>query len=376
MEPARHGLIRAGMFAAMLLVTFVARSETVVLTNRSGNPVSFQVWTRAENKRTVKLPAGDVVPIPVLSAAQVELSDGETLQNYRVEPNRVYAFDAAEQGVVLQEILFPGQREFADVVVRRVGDPPRSSEYIAALGKTGVIPVKLFVDEDEHAERSVWEARLRKRIETASDIIERHCRIRFEVVEVDTWQSDDNINDFFQSLREFIIETRPGPARLAIGFSSQYGNQIGPTKLGGIPGPFFSHLLIREWPQRVSEAERLEVLIHELGHYLGASHSPEQVSCMRPVVGDRQANSRNFRLGYDPVNTLILNLVSEEMRTRGISDMRQLRFSTKAQLAGLYTTLAAVVHNDNASLVYLKAMGIPTDRVEKVLTRFKPAWSP
>jgi len=376
MELLRHGPIRAGMFAAMLLVGCGARGETVVLTNRTEQPVTLQVWTRPENKRTLKLAPSDVMPIPVLSAAQVEFLDGQELRTYRVEPNTVYAFDKSVDHVVLQEVRFPGHQEFADVVRRRVGDEPRSSETISALGKTAVIPVKLLVDEDEKADRKVWEARLRKRIEAASDVIERHCRIRFEVVAVDTWDSDDNINDFFQSLREFIIETRPGPARLAIGFSSQYGNQIGPTKLGGIPGPFFSHLLIREWPQRVSEAERLEVLIHELGHYLGASHSPEQVSCMRPVVGDRKANARSFRLGYDPVNTLILNLISEEMRTRGISDMRQLRFSTKAQLAYLYATLAAAVPDDNASLLYLKSMGIPTERIEKVLARFKPPLFP
>ena len=46
--------------------------------------------------------------------------------------------------------------------------------------------------------------------------------ISFQVVAVETWESDDQITDFRQSLREFEREAKLEPARLAIGFTSQY----------------------------------------------------------------------------------------------------------------------------------------------------------
>ena len=71
-------------------------------------------------------------------------------------------------------------------------------------------------------------------------------------------------------------------------------------------GPLHTHILIREWKPR-TEPERLEVLVHELGHFLGACHSPENDSVMRPLLGDGRANLRlphwlrsNQRAGDEP----------------------------------------------------------------------------
>jgi hypothetical protein len=57
----------------------------------------------------------------------------------------------------------------------------------------------------------------------------------------------------------------------------------------------------------------LELLVHELGHFFGAAHSPETNSVMRPLLADKQANSTRFRIGFDPLNALAMNLVTEEM---------------------------------------------------------------
>ena len=85
-----------------------------------------------------------------------------------------------------------------------------------------------------------------------------------------------------------------------------------------------SHILVREWSATMSEPEREEVLLHEVGHYLGAVHSPDPVSVMRPVLADNQAIRTKFQIGFDPVNTLLINLVSEEIRERRVTSVSEL----------------------------------------------------
>src|SRR3990172_8995441 len=64
------------------------------------------------------------------------------------------------------------------------------------------------------------------------------------------------------------------PAQLAIGFTSQYQVVTGRVHMAGTRGTLQSHILVREWSQHMSEPERLELLVHELGHFLGASPNP------------------------------------------------------------------------------------------------------
>ena len=112
--------------------------------------------------------------------------------------------------------------------------------------------------------------------------------MRFEIVTVGHWASDPAVRSFDQSLMEFAQKVRPVPARLAIGFTSHYEWVRGEMHLGGTHGALASHILIRESPGQVSEPERLEVLVHELGHFLGAAHTSDKTSVMRPMLGDRQ----------------------------------------------------------------------------------------
>ena len=148
--------------------------------------------------------------------------------------------------------------------------------------------MKILVDDDEKAVRAIWEERLRKRIADASKILEKYAGITLEVVGCDTWVTTNDVQDFDAQLREFEANVKPRPADVAIGFASQYSVVTGRTHLGGTRGALGSHIMLREWSRHVSEPERLELLVHELGHYFGAAHSPEPVSVMRPVLADRK----------------------------------------------------------------------------------------
>jgi hypothetical protein len=168
------------------------------------------------------------------------------------------------------------------------------------------------------------------------------------------WQSDNAIDEFELSLREFEQNVRPRDAQIAIGFTSQYEVVRGRTHMGGTRGPMHSHILLREWSQHVSEAERLELLVHELGHYLGAVHSPESTSVMRPVLGDRQARAKAFRIALDPLNALAMNVVGEEISNRGITSFSQLSVPSRERLEMIYSTIAEAMPTDPAVQSYLE----------------------
>ncbi len=219
-----------------------------------------------------------------------------------------------------------------------------------------VILVKIFVDEEEATVENVWRKRLSERLMSASRIIEGYSDVRFAILDFGTWQSDNRVQDLSKSLREFEQEVDPGAARIAIGFSSQYKFQTGRNNLGGTRGPMRSHILIRENAQSVREPERLEVLVHELGHFLCAAHSAAKTSVMRPVVGDGQARATSFRIGFDPINAKIIRLTGREMRDRHVERFEELSPSTLRQLRESYLALAKRLPADPTAARYLQAI--------------------
>ena len=180
-----------------------------------------------------------------------------------------------------------------------------------------------------------------------------HCFVELKVVGVGKWDSDDKTTEFEQSLAEFEREVDPGDARLAIGFTSQFQLIRGRTHLGGIRGPLEHHLLLREWSQIITESERLEVLLHEVGHFLGASHSPEINSVMRPVLGDKRARLKKFRIGYDPVNTLAMCLVGEQIADQPRQRFGDLDVAVQLQLEQIYAELAKAMPDDPAAKQFI-----------------------
>ena len=179
------------------------------------------------------------------------------------------------------------------------------------------------------------------------------------MIAVDTWKSDKDARDFDASVAEFERTVRPAPAQLAIGFTGRYRNLRDDKHIGGIRGPLRPHILIREALWRVSEPERLEVLVHELGHYLGAVHSADSASVMRPKLGDRQAVARRFHIGFDAPNTLAMCLIGEELRTRPLSSLYQLPADTKNVLRSVYASLATALPDDPAAPKYRMLLDLP-----------------
>jgi len=322
----------------------VASGDVVVIVNSTAKEVAFAITTPDGRRQQYHLAAGSQVSVPTRGRPKIALTDREQAA-YPLDANAAYYFEETDaKGLDLRKIDLGGNE------YTWAGRDLLSSE---PLDKVHVIRVKLAIDDDRPANQEVWDARLKKRVKAASDIFEECCRIRFEVVAVDTWDSDDQTTDFAETALEFGREVDPGPARLVIGFTGQYPVLPGKKMcLGLTQGPLGTHVLLRErW--RITEPERLEILLHELGHFLGAVHTPSASSAMRPILADGRARAANFRIGFDPVSALAMYLVAEEIRFRKVVKLSQLSRATRLRLRQIYGVLVKLMPEDPANRKYL-----------------------
>ncbi|MCD4726077.1 MAG: hypothetical protein K8R46_00305, partial [Pirellulales bacterium] len=322
-----------------------ASAGVVVLTNRAEGKVALTIIQPDGRQTRHGLDRGEVIPVPVADAVTIVFNAGGEPRRRLLQANGIYYFHTDGNKLDLVQYPLPGLS----------ADRPMPKPLSRQRDDLCTIPVKILVDDKEPTVRRVWEKRYRERMAEASEIIERHCRVRFQVVAVGAWTSNDGARELRQLIEEFERKVKPAPARLAIGFTGQYHTLRDEKRMGGIRGPFHSHILIREWGRQLAEPERLEMLVHELGHFLGAVHSPEHQSVMRPDIGDRQSRARAFRIGFDAPNTFALFLVGEELRsrTRPLMHLCQLPSAAKDHLRAVYRSLAAAMPGDSAAPRYL-----------------------
>jgi Matrixin len=349
----RQNLISWTLLAtAALLPASSVRADVIVLTNRTSMPISAQILPLAAVAFPIKLAPDDVLPVFVDGRAYVDFKANGQPRHYLLDANSAYYFgQSTDKQIDLQKI--------------GLGEDKGSGEGRPLPGRAGaasmaVIPVKILVDEEQPARQNVWEPQLRKRIAASSAVLEKYAHVQLKVVAVDTWQTDNATDDFFASLAEFEREVKPFPAQLAIGFTSQYQMVTGRVHLAGTRGPLSNHILVREWSQHISEPERLELLVHELGHFLGASHSPEPTSVMRPVMGNRQAVRVEFQVRFDPVNALIIGMVGEELSRHKIQHWSQMTAGTKDRLRQIYGALSQTMPTDPATGAFIQSVNPAT----------------
>ena len=345
-------------------------ADVIVLANRTDREVVFSVQPFDLPAREYRVVAGDLVAAPMIGKVHVAFDEGPLRRRVFLNANSAYYLVAAKDG----------GRELLQI---DLGGTERTSRGTGVANAESfdditVLPIKILVDEDERAADKVWEARLRKRISNASAIFEKYCNLKLEIVAVATWNSDNRINNFEESLKEFEREVAVGQARVAIGFTSQYEIPQGRVHLGGTRGPLHSHILIREWSQHISEPERLEVLIHELGHVLGCAHSPDKNSVMRPMLGDRKSLDAKFRIAFDPPNMVAMSLVAEELRVRQARRLDDLSPATVLRLREIYSAIDKALPSDPAAaglgrLLARQSLGPLAEGTRRVLAEISRA---
>jgi hypothetical protein len=328
-----------------------AGAGVVVISNRTAKAVTLLV---APHDGKVTLPPGEVVPLVCEGGLLVSLPAKGERQTFHLKANAPFFVREDDAGKLHLGRIGLGGDSAEDYLPMGslIGAAHRPALRPAPASRV-TIPVKILVDEDEPTKREIWEKRLRARVQAASDIIERHCFVRLQVVAVDTWQSDNAISNFDNSFLEFIRKVDPAPARLAIGFTSQYRLTVGRTHMGGTRGPLDTHILLREWSPQATETERLELLTHELGHFLGAAHSPEPGSLMRAILFDKKARARAFPIQFDPLSSLAMCLVGEELRTKPNARLTDLSLDTQLELARIYLEIRHALPDDPAAPMLL-----------------------
>jgi hypothetical protein len=367
-----YRLLQRTLTCFVLAVTALAPLSSwgavAVVSNRATGEIRFTVAVGGDKEHPARpkaysLPVGDLVVINIPRGQKALLAAGG--KAFELLPDTAYLFEPrANREIHLTQIGLstapPAGPE--GVIAAKVAIEP---EKPAALNlRKPTITVKIFVDEEEPTSESMWSQRLRTRVADASEILQKHCGMGLEVIGVGNWKSDNSNHDFDIAYAEFMREANPGKAQLALGFTSQYQTPQGRIHVGGTRGPLERHILLREWSKHFGEAEKLEILVHELGHHLGAVHSPERDSTMRPVPADRQVRAKQFIIHFDPLNTLAMNLVSEEVRERGVNHLAGLSLPTKLKLRAIYTDIAKALPDDPAAPRYLQLLGIPAEAVK------------
>ena len=341
-------LVTAVLLASFCAAALRAEAGVVVLANRTDSEVRLRIERAGEGVRDLALAAGECTAVPAAAAIAIAFDSAGAAARFRLEPDAVYFF-ARPQGQLVLGKLDLAAGAGAGEAAPPAQEPAEAQPAASDRARQTVVPVKILVDDDERSVQQVWEKQLRARLAAASEIFQRACRVRFDVVAAGTWESDNTITDFDQSLLEFCREVSPRPAVLAIGFTSQYTVESASSDLGSIRAPLDGHVLVRQWARRVTEAERLVVLVHELGHYLGAVHSADADSVMFPRLANHGARAKESQIGFDPINLLAMNLVAEQLPAGGLRDLRGFPARTRQLLCGAYQFAARTLPGDTSA---------------------------
>jgi hypothetical protein len=335
--------------ATVLVVAPFCPAAVVVIANLTAADVSFTVTEPGGKPQTVKLTPGDARPITIAGPADLAFPTITDTQTLRVDPYNAYVFvPDPHAGRRLQGVELPGQPPERDT--RPEANPaPRDPVTIR---------VTLLVDDADPRTNELWQTTVRKRFDEAAAVVEAHSSIRVEFAGFATWKSDPTAFDFAALFADFQDKVKVKAGEIAVGFASRKieiekdKDVKEPLPFGECKGVLSGHLLIAERRVR-SEPERVDVLVHHLGLALGAVPSPDPASVMRPRLGDGLALRPWYKMRFDPLNALAMNVWADEFRRGPVGTLAGVTDPTRARLIRVYSALLKARPGDSLCLSYL-----------------------
>lgn len=359
-----------GLLSLLAVPTF-AQSVTV-LTNQASARVSFWILSTDGKREAKTIAAGESLTLPTSTPIQIAYRHGNQTATQSLLPDQIQVFSDPTGKLE----LFTLGPEYPPNLPAFPGLNVEEKPYFT-------LPVKIFTDENIPLTFEVWKKRVEARIEKASQILERTCLLRLEIVGYSTWRSNPESPDLKTILEDFERQVPILPQALSIGFTAHrnFDGTGGRTELGLARSPFYPRILLREEAPQITEVERLETLLHEIGHFLGAVHTSDQNSIMRSTLKDRRGRISEFSISFDPVNTLAMNFWIREYRRQKEQRLTTLRDDTRQKLLSAYRMIRAIgeqqkkvgfpiAENPNLDIMIrvLERLGTPLSALEESAT--------
>jgi hypothetical protein len=354
----RYCLIRPALWATSLwLLSAIAagplHAAVVVIANKTDKTVDLSLGPLWGQTRSFSLAAGKILRVPVPDAVQITFHAALKTEVHRLlPPNSVQVFTADES-----------QRQLKQVALARSAGTFWPREKASGPPEPVVVPVKILADKE--ASGGDWEAKLRAQVAAASQFFETWAGVRFSVVAVDAWQPEADQHELAALDDDFCRKATPEPARLAIGVSGRLKVDDPASLAHPDRPPLFGYLLLPGAQQGFTADDQFQMLIHELGHYLGAVHSSQADSVMRPKYFEKQPGGP----AIDPVNVLVMSLIGDEIRSRPTRSLASLPRSVRQSLRAIYVQQAQADQQPQASQ-FASLMDQPAARVLRYAARW------
>lgn len=314
----------SAVVVTLLAFALPAPAAAVSVLNASSSDLTFTVEHKGIPDIKVNLPAGRTTAVtvgrePVL---RVKLNGKEAA--FKLDPYTPYLFVEDDKGVVsFSGVELSGELPKPDDVP---ADPP--------VGKPLKLPVTLFTDTANPLVKEEREKVVRERFNAAAKVIETQVGVRFELGEVREWEAEKQPASLALALGQF-ERTAAVKGGRAVGFLSR------PAKAEElVVPPTATHALVWDGAPKL-EAERVEVVTHLLGQWLGAVRSADGGSVMRAKLGDGRAAKTGWVSQFDPHNLIVMHIFAEEMAA-GRMKPEQFGAKARARLIVLYKSIAAV----------------------------------
>ena len=353
--------------------------RVTVLGNHGTEAIRFWIEMERGGERTeMILRPGETVSISNPQAAAAVFDRNGELTRLRLLQDEIYLFVkqngtqelygiGPDHGTAIPHSRIQGHASSEKHTESRSATDPKNAAAPAHASQTNgsqspqaspvglpilTLPVLVFTDMNIPLAEKLWRQRVTERIAHASEILEKTCFVRLEIEAFHSWGSDPNSKDLREVMSDFEKKIPNVPGKLVMGFTAHKNAGGERTELGLARQPFYGRILLREEAPQITEVERLETLLHEMGHFLGAVHTSDENSVMRTVLHERKSRHAGFTISFDPLNALAMNLWVRQFRRGDKIRIRTLHPDVRDELENVYLLVQKIAQDQ-------KAAGVP-----------------